>query len=100
MLLDSNSTHYINYDLIIKDYGCGISSENIKRLFMDFNKLEENSANNKNGVGLGLSISKKLIEMMGGNVSVDSALGSGSTFTINFKSSCVLSHDFTGFENS
>ena len=66
---------------------------------MDFNKLEENSANNKHGVGLGLSISKKLIEQMGGNVSVDSALGLGTTFTINFKSSCVLTQDVPSLDN-
>jgi signal transduction histidine kinase len=58
---------------------------------MDFNKLDENASMNKHGVGLGLSISKKLIEQMGGNLRVESALGLGSTFTINFKSSCILS---------
>ena len=60
---------------------------------MNFNKLEENASMNKNGVGLGLSISKKLIEQMGGGVTVDSVLGFGTTFTINFKSSCILNVD-------
>jgi signal transduction histidine kinase len=63
----------------------------MSKLFMDFNKLDENVSMNRHGVGLGLSISKKLIEQMGGNVRVESAIGLGSTFTINFKSSCIIS---------
>ena len=66
LLLDRKSTHYINFDVIIEDYGCGISQENIGRLFFDFKKLDENADKNKHGVGLGLSICKNLIETMGG----------------------------------
>ena len=43
LLLDRNSTHYINFDVIIEDYGRGISQENIGKLFFDFNKLDENA---------------------------------------------------------
>ena len=77
--------------MIVKDFGCGMSNESLSKLFINFNKLEDNASINKNGVGLGLSISKKLIEQMGGKVTVESALGLGTTFTINFKSSCILS---------
>ena len=44
---------------------------------------------NKNGVGLGLSICKNLIEQMAGSVSVESNVNLGTKFTINFKTTCV-----------
>jgi signal transduction histidine kinase len=72
MLLDNKSTHYVNFDLVVQDFGCGMSKENCGKLFMDFNKLEDNAGMNKHGVGLGLSICKNLIEQMGGKVTVDS----------------------------
>ena len=46
----------------ITDTGVGISPENIGKLFLDFGKLDENSARNKQGTGLGLSICKMIIE--------------------------------------
>ena len=54
------------------DTGVGMSEEGVKKLFIDFNKLDENSQRNKQGTGLGLSICKKMIEQMGGSVSVKS----------------------------
>lgn len=74
VLLDTRSTHYINFDIIVKDYGCGMSPENVDKLFLDFTKLEDNTEQNKHGVGLGLSICKNLVEWMGGKVSVESAI--------------------------
>jgi len=90
VLLDQRSTHYVNFDMIVQDFGCGMSQENVNKLFLDFSKLEDNSGMNKHGVGLGLSICKNLIEQMGGKVNVDSKINQGTTFTINFKSSCLL----------
>lgn len=84
-LLDEEGTHFLNFDIKVKDFGCGMSPEGLKKIFLDFNKLDENAGSNKTGVGLGLSICKNLIEAMGGTVSVQSQLGKGSTFTINFK---------------
>lgn len=90
VLLNKNSTHYVNFDIIVRDFGCGISHENIDKLFINFNKLAENANLNSHGVGLGLSICKLLIEQMGGTVTVASELGRGTTFTLNFKLSCAL----------
>ena len=49
---------------------------------MDFGKLDEHSKMNAQGTGLGLSICKRMIEKMGGKVSVDSIVGQGTTFTV------------------
>ena len=47
---------------------------------MNFSKLDEHAGENKTGTGLGLSICKTLIELMGGNVDVESEVGKGTTF--------------------
>ena len=75
----------------ISDTGCGIKKENLDKLFMDFGKLDEHSKINAQGTGLGLSICKKMIEKMGGTVTVDSVLGQGTTFTVQL----VLQSDMT-----
>ena len=67
----------------ISDTGCGIKKENLDKLFMDFGKLDEHSKINAQGTGLGLSICKRMIEKMGGTVTVDSELGQGTTFTVS-----------------
>jgi len=51
-------------------------------LFIDFGKLNENEDMNLQGTGLGLSICKRIVEQMGGNVSVQSTLGYGSVFSL------------------
>jgi signal transduction histidine kinase len=51
-------TLYISFDLIVQDFGCGMSKESVSKLFIDFNTIEENASLNRNGVGLGLSICK------------------------------------------
>ena len=98
MLLDDKSTHYLNFDIIIQDFGTGMSLENLGTLFLNFNKLEDTSGMNKYGIGLGLSICKNLIEQMGGKVSVSSKLNKGTIFTINFKAACVLDEKSFFFE--
>jgi len=77
-------------NISIIDNGIGISQEGISKLFLDFGKLDENANLNKGGTGLGLSICKKIIEQMGGSVKVESQLGQGTKFTINIKTSCVV----------
>jgi two-component system sensor histidine kinase ChiS len=55
-------TLFISFDIIVQDYGYGMSQESVSKLFIDFNTIEENASHNRNGVGLGLSICKQLIE--------------------------------------
>ena len=82
--------YYIEFEIHISDTGCGISKENIPKLFMNFSRLEEHQKMNQRGTGLGLSICKSLIELMGGSVSVESIVGVGTTFIIHFKSKCKV----------
>lgn len=83
-------TKIMHFELSIRDFGCGMSKDAQKRLFLDFQKMEENASLNKNGVGLGLSICKQLIETMHGEVLVESAIGRGTKFTIAFKTTCIV----------
>ena len=65
----------------VSDTGCGISQENIGRLFKMFRQIDSKRNRNVEGTGLGLAISKKLLGLMGGTISVESEPGKGSTFT-------------------
>jgi signal transduction histidine kinase len=80
---------YINLTLKIQDNGVGISEDGIKKLFVNFGKLDENSSLNKEGTGLGLSICKSLIEQRGGTVNVKSKVGQGTIFSINLTTQCL-----------
>lgn len=53
-----NKERFINFEIIFKDSGVGISQEGIDQLFTNFGKLDENAQINKSGTGLGLSICK------------------------------------------
>ncbi len=64
----------------IKDTGIGIKEEDIPRLFNYFTQLDSSTTKRFQGTGLGLAISKNLIELMGGQISVESQYGKGSTF--------------------
>ena len=73
---------YLQIKIIVEDNGIGIKKENIGKLFMDYEKLNEHKKTNTAGTGLGLSICKNIINKMGGQVEVESKEGYGSKFNI------------------
>jgi CheY-like chemotaxis protein len=64
----------------VTDTGLGIAGDDFGRLFVAFQQLEGSSSRRYGGAGLGLAISKRLTELMGGTITVESAPGRGSTF--------------------
>lgn len=74
------------YRFEVMDTGIGIADENQKIIFERFKQLAPELNQTYGGMGLGLAISKKLVEMMGGSLEVESGLGEGSRFffTLNF----------------
>jgi signal transduction histidine kinase len=65
----------------VVDTGIGVKAEDIRRLFVEFQQLDSGLAKHYQGTGLGLALTKRLVEAMGGTVSVDSTLGQGSRFS-------------------
>lgn len=68
--------------IAVRDNGCGIHSEDIYHIFKRFYRSQ--FSKDIQGLGLGLALSKTIVELHGGNIAVDSTLGKGSVFTINF----------------
>ena len=66
----------------IKDNGIGINPGDLGKLFIEFQQLDSGSARRYEGTGLGLALTKKLVEFQGGKITVDSTKNMGSTFTV------------------
>jgi len=78
--IDLNEWVVIN----VKDTGLGIAKENLRMIFDDFRQVSEGYGRIFEGTGLGLSLTKKFVEKMNGNISVESQLNIGSVFSIRF----------------
>jgi signal transduction histidine kinase/CheY-like chemotaxis protein len=66
----------------VRDTGIGISAEDRSRIFLEFEQADSGSTRKHGGTGLGLTISKRIVEIMGGSIALESAPGEGSTFRV------------------
>ncbi|MBM6860275.1 sensor histidine kinase, partial [Clostridium saudiense] len=78
-LLNDDKNLYIS----IKDNGIGIEPEHLKNIFKRFYRVDSSRARKTGGVGVGLTISKSIIEAHGGHINVKSKLNKGSEFIIS-----------------
>ncbi len=73
---------YGEYEFVIEDNGIGMTPEFLEHIFEPFEREASTTKTGIQGTGLGMAITKNIVDMMGGRISVDSALGRGSKFTV------------------
>jgi signal transduction histidine kinase len=72
----------IGLTLAVTDNGIGMTPEQMGKLFQAFSQASSTTTSKYGGTGLGLAISRRFCQMMGGDITVESELGRGATFTI------------------
>jgi len=77
---DSSPRH--NVHVAVRDTGIGIPPDRLERIFQSFSQVDVSTVRKYGGTGLGLTISKHLVEQMGGTIGVESEVGKGSTFHV------------------
>ena len=79
----------VRFDFAVTDSGAGISPDDLARLFQPFTQVDASSTRRFGGTGLGLTISRRMANIMDGDISVTSTLGQGSTFTFTVEADVV-----------
>ena len=74
--------HYARYRFVVQDDGIGMSADYQKTLFDPFTREERSGTNKVQGTGLGMAITKSIVDLMGGSISVESATGKGTRFEV------------------
>lgn len=72
------------FDLVVADNGIGIAPEDLDRIFGRFTQIDSGMSKRYPGTGLGLTLTKQLVEALGGRIKVESVLHKGSVFTVTF----------------
>jgi signal transduction histidine kinase len=86
-------------NISIQDFGTGISEKNQKIIFERFKRLDSGINSINRGHGLGLSITKSLLDVLDGNITIDSKKGEGSTFSISLPEAKNMIEGFSGEGN-
>ena len=74
--------HYARYRFVVQDDGIGMSADYQKTLFDPFTREEKSGTNKVQGTGLGMAITKSIVDLMGGSINVESATGKGTRFEV------------------
>jgi len=83
--LETHDENTATVSITVADNGIGISPEQQKQLFDMFNQADGSNSRKQGGIGIGLALSKRILDVMGGTLSVESELGKGARFTITCK---------------
>ena len=83
--LPSDKEGYAKCRYVIKDTGIGMTKEFLETIFEPFARAESSTKSGVIGTGLGMSITKSLVELMGGTIKIESALGQGTIVTLEFE---------------
>ncbi|PCK09317.1 MAG: hypothetical protein COA42_04745 [Alteromonadaceae bacterium] len=81
----AETSERVTLEFSVKDTGIGISEKSLDSLFESFSQADSSTTRNYGGTGLGLTIAKRLVEMMDGDIIVKSEVGEGTTFTFTVK---------------
>lgn len=84
-----NEPDSVMLNVSVTDTGIGIKEEDIKKIFIEFERIEEKRNRNIEGTGLGMTITKRLLETMDSSLNVESTYGKGSTFSFSLKQRVV-----------
>lgn len=84
-MLEEEHEDSVQLRICVQDTGIGLSSQDVRALFQAFSQADNSLSRQPGGTGLGLVISKRLIEQMGGEIGVDSTPGEGSQFWVSLR---------------
>ena len=80
--LESENAQRARYRFVVTDNGCGMSEEFLEHIYEIFTRAENSTTNKVQGTGLGMAITRSLVDLMGGEIRVESRLGQGTRFEV------------------
>lgn len=83
--MDQNVHNHIHMRFVVRDNGLGMSEEFVQKIFDPFSREETSAKKEIQGTGLGMAITKNIVDLMGGTITVQSKLGEGSTFCVELE---------------
>lgn len=86
--------NYVNYHFKVSDTGYGIKKEDYDKLFVKFSRLDDATKNSIEGTGLGMVITKKYVDLLGGTIKFDSEYEVGTTFYVDLKQRKISDRTF------